>query len=43
VRSRTRATFARLLDEPRAQGIAREIDAIVECQDASRVVRLLAR
>src|SRR6267378_1563392 len=43
VRSRMRASLARLLDEARAQSIAREIDAIVGCQDASRIVRLLAQ
>ncbi len=43
VRSRMRASLAHLLDEARAQSIAREIDAIVDCQDASRIVRLLAR
>jgi len=43
VRSRTHATLARLFDEARAQSIAREIDAIVDCQDASRIARLLAR
>jgi 2-methylcitrate dehydratase PrpD len=43
VRSRMRASLARLLGEARAQSIAREIDAIVGCQDASRIVRLLAQ
>jgi hypothetical protein len=43
VRSRMRASLAHLLDEARAQSIAREIDAIVDCQDASRIVRLLAQ
>jgi hypothetical protein len=43
VRNRMRASLARLLGEDRAQSIAREIEAIVDCQDASRIVRLLAR
>lgn len=43
VRSRTRAALARLLDDERAQRIEREIDAIVDCQDICRMVRLLAR
>ena len=43
VRSRTRAALARLLDGTRAQRIEQEIDAIVDCPDAARIVRLLAR
>lgn len=42
VRARTRAALARLLGDARAAEIEREIDALGDCADAARVVRLLA-
>lgn len=43
VRSRSRAALARLLGDPRAAEIEREIDALTASPDAGRLARLLAR
>jgi 2-methylcitrate dehydratase PrpD len=43
VRLRARAALARLLGEPRAAEIEREIDAFTASPDAARLARLLAR
>jgi hypothetical protein len=43
VRRRARDALSRLLGEARAQRIEREVEAIVDCPDAARIARLLAR